>query len=172
MPLSYKICALNDLKKLTDLCRRTFIDAFEKDNNPEDFRSYINSAFSESSIRSQLENPDSLFYFIYNGSNRIGYFKINLKLAQTEKMPFDSIELERCYVQKEYQNKGFGTFILDHIKNLARTFNGSFIWLGVWEHNAGAIRFYERNGFIKFGSHPYYVGKDQQTDWLLKLDLA
>jgi ribosomal protein S18 acetylase RimI-like enzyme len=48
--------------------------------------------------------------------------------------------------------------------------NKRYLWLGVWEHNRGAIRFYERHGFVKFGEHPYYVGNDCQTDWMMRLD--
>jgi ribosomal protein S18 acetylase RimI-like enzyme len=47
-----------------------------------------------------------------------------------------------------------------------------FVWLGVWEHNTAAIKFYQRHGFTKFGEHPYYVGNDKQMDWLMRIDLG
>ena len=46
----------------------------------------------------------------------------------------------------------------------------SFLWLGVWQKNNAAIRFYERLGFTKFSTHPYFIGKDKQIDWLMKLN--
>jgi ribosomal protein S18 acetylase RimI-like enzyme len=42
-------------------------------------------------------------------------------------------------------------------------------WLGVWEDNHRAIRFYEKNGFEKFDSHPFILGESKQTDLLMKL---
>ena len=47
----------------------------------------------------------------------------------------------------------------------------SFVWLGVWEHNYNAIRFYERIGFERCGSHDFMLGNDKQTDILLKKEL-
>ena len=46
-----------------------------------------------------------------------------------------------------------------------------YIWLGVWEHNINAIRFYEKQGFEKFDTHIFKLGNDEQTDNLMKLVL-
>jgi ribosomal protein S18 acetylase RimI-like enzyme len=45
------------------------------------------------------------------------------------------------------------------------------IWLGVWEHNHQAIKFYTTWGFEKFGDHLFLLGDDPQTDWLMKKEL-
>ncbi|MEY3918157.1 MAG: Protease synthase and sporulation negative regulatory protein 1, partial [Bacteroidota bacterium] len=47
----------------------------------------------------------------------------------------------------------------------------AYIWLGVWEHNPRAIRFYEKQGFVKFDQHIFQLGDDEQTDILMKLSL-
>ena len=62
--------------------------------------------------------------------------------------------------------------MLDKTISLARKEQVEFLWLGVWEENKKAIRFYKRYGFIKFGTHPYYIGADKQTDWLMKYSLS
>ena len=36
------------------------------------------------------------------------------------------------------------------------------------EHNEPAIRFYEKNGFVKYSNHIFKLGDDDQTDLLLK----
>ncbi|MEM9391391.1 MAG: GNAT family N-acetyltransferase, partial [Bacteroidota bacterium] len=46
-----------------------------------------------------------------------------------------------------------------------------YIWLGVWEYNTDAIRFYERLGFTPFGQHSFILGSDHQTDILMKKPL-
>ena len=81
------------------------------------------------------------------------------------------MELERIYVKSEFQRNKIGLFMLNNIKRIATSKNKSYLWLGVWEKNGKAIRFYEKNGFIKFGKHPYYIGTDKQMDWLMKLNL-
>ena len=168
MHITFKKCTLKDLSPLIELARSTFVQAFEKYNDPDDFKSYVVTAFSENTIRSELSNPNSTFYFIFIGKQRAGYCKLNEKDAQNEQFDALSIELERIYIKKDFQSKKIGQQALQKILQLAKNKKVNFLWLGVWEHNPGAIRFYERNGFKKFGSHPYMLGKDKQTDWLMK----
>ncbi len=54
---------------------------------------------------------------------------------------------------------------------IARGRKMDYIWLGVWEKNTSAIRFYERKGFVKFGEHPFNMGDELQIDYLMKLTL-
>jgi ribosomal protein S18 acetylase RimI-like enzyme len=42
------------------------------------------------------------------------------------------------------------------------------VWLGVWEKNDRAIRFYEKWGFEKFGETDFLLGDDLQQDWLMR----
>lgn len=62
--------------------------------------------------------------------------------------------------------------MLLHIKNIGHNRNKKILWLGVWQENKGAIQFYERHGFQKFGTHPYFIGSDEQTDWLMRFHLS
>ena len=173
MALSYKICAAEDIEALINISKNTFIDAFEQDNDPADFAEYLNVAFSFKTLMDQLKNPNSEFYFVYDSENVLtGYFKINQFNAQTEFQDSDGLELERIYVLKEYQNKGYGKLILEEVIRVAKIKAKSYVWLGVWEKNQNAIRFYERFGFLRVGTHPYYIGKDKQTDWILKRELT
>jgi len=61
--------------------------------------------------------------------------------------------------------------LLDYVFELAKQKNARYVWLGVWEKNTRAITFYRRHGFKKIGSHPYFIGKDKQTDWLMKKEI-
>ena len=48
----------------------------------------------------------------------------------------------------------------------------TWLWLGVWQQNVNAVKFYERHGFTKFDTHSFYIGNDRQTDWLMRLDVV
>ncbi|NNC69348.1 MAG: GNAT family N-acetyltransferase [Flavobacteriaceae bacterium] len=170
MNLSFKKCSSSDLKVLIDISISTFTSAFEKENNPDDFKAYINAAFSKKKINSELLNPHSLFYFIYDDHVLVGYFKLNEKNAQNEQFNKATIELERLYILKKHQGKSIGNKALLEIKEIAKAKKVHFLWLGVWEHNHNAQKFYERHGFKKFGTHPYMLGNDKQTDWLMKFE--
>jgi len=118
-------------------------------------------------------NPYSSFYFMVKDElGMVGYVKINRKDAQKEQFDNNAIELERIYVLKEFQGRRIGQEALTLVIEVAKTHEASCLWLGVWEKNVKAIDFYERHGFKKFGQHPYLIGKDEQYDWMMKLDLV
>jgi len=171
MNLSYKFCDIKDLPILVEISINTFVSAFEKLNNPEDFKSYMDIAFSKEQLKKELLNKNASFYFVYNDKELVGYFKLNQKEAQTEFFGNISIEIERIYVLDKFQGQQIGKKMLLHIFEIAKKEKASFIWLGVWEKNTAAIRFYERYGFEKFDTHPFYIGNDKQTDLLMRLDL-
>ncbi|WP_437371518.1 GNAT family N-acetyltransferase [Maribacter litoralis] len=172
MELTYTKCSLQNVEQLRLISEQTFVNAFEKDNDPSDFKDYIEKAFALKKIKAELLNPDSDFYFVYRNDELTGYFKLNVLSAQSDVIRDDSIELERIYVLKAYQSLGLGKQILDCIKSLAQEKNKKMLWLGVWEENTRAIQFYQRHGFQKFDTHPYFIGTDEQTDWLMRFDLS
>jgi len=112
MPISFRKCTTADLHELTYISKKTFVDAFEKDNDPEDFKSYIDVAFDQKNIEQQLKNPHSAFYFVYLDDYLVGYFKLNVNQAQTEIKKEETIELERIYVLQEFQGKQIGNYML------------------------------------------------------------
>lgn len=171
MDISLVRCTRKHLKELIQISRRTFVEAFSHMNDPVDFQIYINTAFSEEALSNELKDPNASFYFVLLGDELAGYFKINRAGAQTDINEQGSLEIERIYVAKEHQGKNIGQWMMETIKELALHQGTTYLWLGVWEKNPNAIRFYQKHGFKKFGEHPYYIGKDKQTDWLMRCDI-
>ncbi len=167
----------NELPTLIALARKTFIAAFEKENNPDDFAAYVNAAFTFAVFKKELDTEGSVFYLVYNDNALVGYFKLNhnkiphdainvipeFELIHTQKMT----ELERIYLTDNTHGKGFATLMISEIIALSKIENSAFIWLGVWENNLKAIKFYQKSGFSKFGEHIFIIGNDPQTDWLM-----
>ncbi len=169
-----KLISVSDqqIEELMALAKRTFTEAFEEQNSPENFNLYMRQAFNRTVLLEHLQHDDIRYFFISRGQQTVGYIKINENTAQSEQFDLTSIELERFYVQSEYQGQNIGAEVLKKIVRMAKDKGVAFLWLGVWEKNDKAIRFYERHGFKKFGAHPYFLGNDKQTDYLMKLDLT
>ncbi|MFD2832491.1 GNAT family N-acetyltransferase [Christiangramia antarctica] len=72
---------------------------------------------------------------------------------------------------KEFHGKKVGKMLYDKAIELAKEKNIDNVWLGVWEENLRAIRFYEKNGFVAFDKHIFKLGNDEQTDIMMKLKL-
>jgi ribosomal protein S18 acetylase RimI-like enzyme len=171
MVLLYEKCSLLDLPELAKISRDTFKTAFEKDNKPADFTAYLDKAFNEAQLKKELKNSATHFYWVKNKDRIIGYFKINEASAQSDFNKEGTLEVERIYVLEQYQGNSYGRQMIEFIIAYAKTEKLTAIWLGVWEHNTNAIRFYNRYGFNKTSEHPYWVGTDKQTDHIMTLHL-
>ena len=79
--------------------------------------------------------------------------------------------MERIYVLKEKHGQQVGKIMIERAVEFARERNVTFVWLGVWEKNEKAIKFYERNGFKKYSTHKFIVGDDVQDDIIMKFEL-
>ncbi|MNE89030.1 Protease synthase and sporulation negative regulatory protein PAI 1 [compost metagenome] len=79
--------------------------------------------------------------------------------------------MERIYVLQEFLGKKVGQLLIDKALEVAALQNVKFVWLGVWEENYRAIRFYEKNGFIIFDKHIFRLGNDEQTDLMMRREV-
>lgn len=96
-----------------------------------------------------------------------GYMKLNFGDAQVEDMGPGTMEVQRLYIRKAFKGCGFGTQLMNLALDTARERNLRKVWLGVWEHNEPAKRFYAGKGFVRVGQHAFWQGDDKQTDYLM-----
>lgn len=168
MPLTFTKLALTDVKELALLSKTTFFDAFYHLNKPEDIQAYADKFLCEEKLATELVNPASAFYFAQIDDEVAGFIKLNLAEAQSDINDPVSLEIERIYVSKHHQGKQIGAQLLNHAIQIAHEAGLQYIWLGVWEQNHRAIKFYQQNGFEQFGSHDFMLGTDLQTDLLMR----
>ena len=162
---------IDDLETLRNLSIQTFKETFEEVNTEEDMQKYLDENLSIEKLKSELENPNSEFYFAENNDEILGYLKLNFKDAQTEKVEENYFEIERIYVLKAFLGQKIGQILFDKAIEIGREKNLEYVWLGVWEENHRAIKFYEKNGFEIFGKHDFVLGEDVQTDLLMKMKI-
>ena len=163
----FQKATLADKEKVQNISIKTFSAAFGHQNTKEDMEQYLTSSFSDQQIEKELSDVYSEFYLVYVEDLLIGYLKINIEAAQSEPID-DGIEIERIYLLPNYQGKGVGQQMMDKVIDIAEKRKKKVLWLGVWDQNVDAIRFYERNGFKKFGKHSFLLGNDMQMDFLMQ----
>ena len=171
MDVLFRRCTEADLDVLRELSIRTFYETFAHMNSAEEISAYLEDAFAAETLRNELNCQTSGFYFLYVDGTLAGYLKWNEAPSQTDLNDPASLEIQRIYVSKEFQGSGLGTYLIDQAVRIAVEKKKEFIWLGVWEKNEKAIRFYKKNGFYKAGTHAFFVGGDQQTDHIMRRDL-
>lgn len=167
MSITFKQCNLDDLFALQEISISTFCDTFQDQNSPENLTAYLERAFNSVQLEQELTNSSSEFYFIYFEQTVAGYMKLNVDGTQSEQLSDDSLEIERIYIKSTFIRNGLGKYLIDQAIRIAQKHNKSSIWLGVWEHNTHAIEFYKRMGFVQIGSHSFYMGDEEQIDYIM-----
>jgi len=162
----------NDIDEFQIISRKTFIETFSAANTEENMKKYLEDGFSKEKLAAELNDPHSEFYFAVLANTIIGYLKLNFGPSQTELKDHGAEEIERIYVLKEFHGKKIGQLLYDKAMQIARQKNIHYVWLGVWEKNIRAINFYKKNGFVEFDKHLFKLGNDEQTDIMMKLQLA
>jgi diamine N-acetyltransferase len=164
-------CTLDDLVTLQEISYVTFDETFKEQNSPENMKAYLDKAFNLKQLEKELRNTSSEFFFVYFNDELAGYLKVNINGAQSEDMGSEALEVERIYIKSDFQKHGLGKYLFNKAVDLAQENNKSKIWLGVWEKNENAIAFYKRLGFVESGSHPFYMGDEEQIDIIMALEI-
>lgn len=165
---------VEDAEMLADLAYKTFWDAFHDHpkNAPEDLADYMRKAFNLEQTERELVEENSIFLIAEIENEPAGYAKImfgNIEEGITSENP---IELNRLYSKQDFLGKGIGAKLMEECFRIANDNNCDVMWLGVWEYNPRARRFYEKYGFREVGKHVFQLGSDAQIDLLMQKELA
>ncbi|MGB7070864.1 MAG: GNAT family N-acetyltransferase [Pyrinomonadaceae bacterium] len=160
----------DDVKQLTDLAYTTFWDAFaaHPKNAPDDLNHYMRQAFNVEQIAIELADEKNIFLLAEFVGELAGYAKLildNIEPGITSDKP---VELSRLYSHQKFLGRGVGQTLMDACFEQAVSDDRDVMWLGVWEFNPRAQRFYEKQGFCRVGRHTFLLGSDPQTDWLMQ----
>ena len=167
MDIKIKECNFEDVLTLQKIGIETFDETFRDQNSPENMKSYLEKAFHVDQLTTELSNPSSQFFLAYVNNEIAGYLKVNTNEAQSEELGNEALEVERIYIKGTFQKNGLGKLLINKAIEIAMEQNKRKIWLGVWEKNENAIAFYGRMGFVKLGTHSFYMGDEEQTDYIM-----
>jgi ribosomal protein S18 acetylase RimI-like enzyme len=171
--ITIRQAVLDDAELLTDLAYTTFWDAFahHPKNASDDLDHYMRQAFNVEQIAAELADPKNIFLIAVIAGETAGYAKIILDTIEPGITATRPIELSRLYSHQKFLGQGIGQTLMDACLARAREENCDVMWLGVWEYNPRAQRFYEKNGFRIVGKHTFQLGSDPQTDMLMQKEI-
>ena len=162
----------NDSSLLAELGRKTFYDTFSEYNTPEDMEKYLSEHYLPEIQTSEIQDPNTVFLIVEENGVPVGYTKLKGQSKGNGVTGTKPMELQRIYTIREYIGKGVGAELMKAGIREARERGFNCLWLGVWEKNERAIKFYEKWGFKKVGSYTFVLGEDQQKDLTMELILA
>lgn len=170
--ITIRPAGIADLETLQKIGRQTFFETFSATNTKENMAKYLDEGFATEKLITELNNDGSSFYFAELNGGAIGYLKLNTRQAQTEPQDSEALEIERIYVLQAYRGRKVGQMLYEKAIQVAQQENVPYIWLGVWEHNLPAIRFYQKNGFTEFDKHVFRLGDAEQTDIMMRKNIT
>jgi diamine N-acetyltransferase len=162
--------AAADADRLSEFAERVFDEVFGPQNDEGDMASYLNEAFSPDIQRTEITTPGSIVLLAEDPRTRalVGYAHVAPAEAPDCVTGHSPLELKRLYVEPSLHGRGIGRRLLHEALARARAQGAETVWLGVWERNFKAQAFYTREGFTRVGEHPFILGSDTQTDWIMQ----
>lgn len=161
----------NDIPVLTKIARETFYDTFTGTCTEADMQGFLDTYFSEQKLGEEVDSPGNLYFFAEADGVPAAYLQFMEDYSGFPLMKkWKALELKRIYVRKEFHGKGIAQQLMEYILAYAHEHKYEVVWLGVWEHNQRAQKFYEKYGFVNSGhTHDFPIGSTPQTDnWFWK----
>jgi diamine N-acetyltransferase len=155
---------IEDAAALAAFAARTFSQTFAAENSAADMQAHLSHAYGIEQQTAELTSPALITLLAEMDGRLVAYAQLRRGPAPACVQPPDALELYRFYVDASAHGSGVAQRLMTAVWDAARTADADHVWLGVWEHNARAIRFYTKSGFADVGSHDFILGADRQTD--------
>jgi len=165
MPVTIRKATTADAALIADLSRQTFYETFAAANTPADMKKFMTEQFTRDALMAEVGAPGNAFLLAYSDADVAGYARLREEATDVAE---NSLEIARLYATAAMIGKGIGKALMQACIGFAREKGKISVWLGVWEKNERAIRFYAAWGFEKVGEHDFMLGTDRQRDWLMR----
>lgn len=141
LPVFVRTAAAKDLQCVSDLLAVTWHATYDFVYGAEKVSEITRDWHSAVALQQSLTKPNSEFLLADDGKQILGM----AFAASSGRI----INLDQLYVLPGQQRRGIGAQLLDEV--VACFFDADRIRLEVDPGNAGAIRFYQRHGFVEAG---------------------
>ncbi|KJN32752.1 GNAT family N-acetyltransferase [Enterobacter sichuanensis] len=99
------------------------------------------------SVLQQSLTESSVSWFIAETDRPVGFMKATWEatIPETDKQ---GVLLNKLYLDAAETGKNYGQVMFNNITDMARSRGKDYLWLEVLEQNAGAYRFYQKQGML------------------------
>jgi ribosomal protein S18 acetylase RimI-like enzyme len=164
--VTLRAALVDDAAEIAAFAERVFVETFGAANTEANMGAYVEKAFTPERLRDEITSADSHVAVAEFANSIIGYARLLEHATGDGERP--GIELVRLYVDSQYHGSGVAGALMDACLAEARRRQQTSMWLGVWEHNPRAQRFYARYGFERVGEQVFLLDDDRQTDWIME----
>jgi len=155
-----------DIFIIQDLAKKSWQSAYSNILEQEQIDYMLDLMYSESTLKTHLENPNYEYYLISEDEVYLGFigFEFHNELETTK--------LHRIYFLKEAQGKGLGKKALEFVKTATEKSGDKRLTLTVNKNN-NAKNFYESQGFKVYDEAIFDIGNGYvMDDYLMEFIVA
>jgi ribosomal protein S18 acetylase RimI-like enzyme len=159
---------IEELAAVRELAIEVYTDTFAKDNTRENLEAFFRDSYSMDKFKAEFDEPNSVLVIALDDLKIIGFLRLRQSKEADHYLGNNHVELHRLYIHRDYHGGPVSKMFMEEALKYAKEKKHDWIWLGVWEKNFRAQKFYTKWGFERFSEHIFQMGDDPQTDWLMK----
>jgi ribosomal protein S18 acetylase RimI-like enzyme len=159
--------APDDAIRLAEFGARAFVETYGSYNTASDLAGYLAVTYGELQQRAELVDPDCEYVLAERAAELVGFALVREGQAPAGVLGTHAIEIRRFYVASAMHGLGLAAMLMRETTSAARRRGADALWLGVWEENPRAIRFYEKQGFARVGRQRFLLGGAEQSDLVM-----
>lgn len=153
---------------LSRLGQETFTETFGSRYSAEDLSLFLEKNHARDVYEDFLKTPDSRAWIAEADDGRpVGFATICPCGLPVPEMKPNSGELQRFYLLDPYHGRGIGSQMLTLALEWASA-RFDHLYLSVFSENHGAMRLYERFGFVKIHQYHYMVGNHADPEFIME----
>jgi GNAT superfamily N-acetyltransferase len=156
-----------DAALISSLGAQTFVTSFGAQNTQENIALHLAKAYGDGVQQRELADAAYTYLIVEMDGSPAGYACVKDGEAPECVTGPAPVEVLRFYVLQEFHGTGVAQALMDACAADARARDGRTLWLGVWDQNPRAIRFYTKWGFVDVGGQTFMLGDDPQQDRVL-----
>jgi ribosomal protein S18 acetylase RimI-like enzyme len=164
---SLRRAVARDAAALAALAERTFRATFADHNSDANMALHCARTYGEAIQAREIAEPRRVTVVADDGGALVGYAQLRLGSATPCVAAERPAEIQRIYVDAPWHGRGVAHALMEAMLAHAREAGADRVWLGVWEHNPRARRFYGKFGFAEAGDHAFRLGDEVQRDLVL-----
>jgi ribosomal protein S18 acetylase RimI-like enzyme len=155
---------LDEALAYTTFARAIFIATYAHAYAPDRMARHVTGAFSEATQRAELADPARTTLVAEQDGTWCGFVVLRPATLPAGGHARHPVEVERFYVDTAWHGRGLAPRLLTAALDAATQVGHDVAWLSVWRHNARAIRFYEKAGFVPAGEVTFRFGGEDELD--------
>ncbi|RFA16388.1 GNAT family N-acetyltransferase [Subtercola boreus] len=171
MPVTYRQAGPQDAARLSLVAAATFVLACPPHTTAGGIQQHLAATLTEERFAEYLADEGRMLFLAESEGLPVGYTMVILGLptdsdVRAVLMLSPTAELSKCYVVAGHHGQGIAAELMRLSVEAARARGASGMWLGVNNENVRANRFYEKSGFAVVGTKSFFVGGEQEDDFV------